>query len=167
MVVGLITYLGAICLFSIFLGFTIYWTYRHLDKLRDTWSKSEILSLGFFGLMLASTFTFVTLLIITFVLSIFELEISVALSNLLKVFLFGQLFFLLSYPLYEFPYFAQEGTQATENYHKMLETVTEWIGNITIKLKLPKYFAGLILYGIVIGGILLISFVLNALGYPT
>ncbi|MFX0063452.1 MAG: leucine-rich repeat domain-containing protein [Candidatus Hermodarchaeota archaeon] len=134
------------------------WLYRRIDNLRDYWTKIEVVALFSFATMVASTVVFLLLLSLSVFFPILGLEVSTNLINTLTLYLFPQFFIMVLYPFVEFLHFAQEGDQATEGFHKVLEGINDFIGDIIRKFKLPRRISGFLLYVIVFGGIVLVTF---------
>ncbi|MFX0095189.1 MAG: hypothetical protein ACFFBD_25875, partial [Candidatus Hodarchaeota archaeon] len=124
------------------------------NPLKDYWTLSEHLSVIAFAIILASTFSFLTLIGITILVHFTAggNEISISGQLLLGWLLLFQLAILIIYPIFEFVFFSNEGKQATETYHKRIESIIDDIAKAIGKFKLPRALSGVIWYVIIFGG---------------
>ncbi|MFX0066158.1 MAG: leucine-rich repeat domain-containing protein, partial [Candidatus Hermodarchaeota archaeon] len=132
---------------SVFIVLVIALTYK-MRPFREYWTLSERLAVVAFATMVASTLSFMTLLGMAILAQMSGNEISTAGQLLLGVLILVQLATLVVYPLVEFVTFSKEGKQATETYHRILESIIDKIA----ETKVPRILAGPIMYVIIFGG---------------
>ncbi len=117
---------------------SLIWLYKRAIKYFDRFTSLEWVQILSFGGILTISITFLTLLV-TFQITENQDELGSWLGGALVTLLIV----LILYPLSEFLYFAGVGTQASENYHRVIERLNDGLGS-----HLPSQrIGGLLLFG--------------------